>query len=112
MVGQWWCTPLFPGLGRQRQEDLCEFGSSLVYRVSSGKTKAVTQRSPISKSKQTKTRKIRRKVGRKEGRKEGMKERRKKTESPGRRQMTFSRSGDGHVVILGIFLGNEPDSIF
>jgi hypothetical protein len=28
-----WCTPSFPALGRQRQrqEDLCEFESSLVY---------------------------------------------------------------------------------
>ena len=30
----WWCTPLIPALGRQRQVDLCEFEVSLVYRVS------------------------------------------------------------------------------
>ena len=29
--GQWWCTPLIPALGSQRQVDLCEFEASLVY---------------------------------------------------------------------------------
>ena len=29
---QWWCTPLIPALGRQRQVDLCEFEASLVYK--------------------------------------------------------------------------------
>ena len=28
----WWCTPLIPALGRQRQVDLCEFKASLVYK--------------------------------------------------------------------------------
>jgi hypothetical protein len=42
-----------PALGRQRQVDLCEFETSLVYRVSSRTYKA-TQRDPVSK-RQTKT---------------------------------------------------------
>jgi hypothetical protein len=35
-----------PALGRQRQEDLCEFEASLVYRVSS-RTARATQRNPV-----------------------------------------------------------------
>ena len=32
MLGQvWWCTPLIPALGRQKQVDLCEFKARLVY---------------------------------------------------------------------------------
>jgi hypothetical protein len=49
-AGQWWCTPLIPALGRQRQEDH-EFEASLVYRVSS-RTARATQRNPVSKKKQ------------------------------------------------------------
>ena len=30
LAGQWWHTPLIPALGRQRQEDLCEFEANLV----------------------------------------------------------------------------------
>ena len=33
-AGQWWCMPLIPALGRQRQVDLCEFKARPVYRVS------------------------------------------------------------------------------
>ena len=40
--------PLIPALGRQRQLDLCEFKTSLVYRVSFRTAKA-TQRNPVSK---------------------------------------------------------------
>jgi hypothetical protein len=32
---KWWCTPLIPYLGRQRQMDLSEFEANLVYRASS-----------------------------------------------------------------------------
>jgi hypothetical protein len=42
----WWCSPLILVLGRWRQEDLCEFLASLVYRVSSRIARA-TQRNPI-----------------------------------------------------------------
>jgi hypothetical protein len=27
----WWCTPLIPALGRQRQVDLCEFKTKVLY---------------------------------------------------------------------------------
>jgi hypothetical protein len=39
---------------RQRQEDLCEFEASLVYRASS-RTARATQRISVSKTKQNKT---------------------------------------------------------
>ena len=35
-ASQWWRTPLIPALGRQRQEDLYEFKSSLVYKAVPG----------------------------------------------------------------------------
>jgi hypothetical protein len=44
----WWCTPLIPALGRQRQV-ISEFEASLVYRVSS-RTARATQRNPASKN--------------------------------------------------------------
>ena len=50
--------PLVPALGRQRQADLYEFNASLVYRASSRRAKAVTQRSPILKNKTTQQQKI------------------------------------------------------
>ena len=31
----WWCKPLIPALGRQKQVDFYEFKASLVHRVSS-----------------------------------------------------------------------------
>jgi hypothetical protein len=37
----WWCTPLTPVLGRQRQVDLCEFEANLVYVVSSRTARAM-----------------------------------------------------------------------
>jgi hypothetical protein len=46
---QWWPMPLIPALRRQRQEGLCEFTASLVYRVSS-RIARTTQRNPVSKS--------------------------------------------------------------
>jgi len=72
LATQWWCTPLNPVLGRQRQDHLCEFEVSLVYKASLRTVKA-TQRNPVLKRK-----KKERKEGkeeRKEGRKEGKKER-------------------------------------
>jgi hypothetical protein len=44
-----WLTPLILALRRQRKEDLCEFGSTLVYTVSSRTTRA-TQRNHVSKN--------------------------------------------------------------
>jgi hypothetical protein len=38
--------------GRQRQEDLCEFEASLVYKVGFRKVRVVTQRNPVLKNKQ------------------------------------------------------------
>ena len=45
--------PLIPALGRQRQEDLCEFEASLVYKASSRTARTVTQRNPVSKQTNT-----------------------------------------------------------
>jgi hypothetical protein len=42
---------LIPALGRWRQEDLCEFEVSLVYRMSS-RTARATQRNSVLKTKQ------------------------------------------------------------
>jgi hypothetical protein len=50
--GQWWHRPLIPALGRQRQEDLCEFKANLVYRASSRTARAI-QRNPVSKKQKT-----------------------------------------------------------
>ena len=47
-------TPLLPALGRQKQEDFCEFEANLTYIVSS-RTARATQRNPVSKTKQNKT---------------------------------------------------------
>jgi hypothetical protein len=44
----WWCTPLIPALGRQRQA-ISEFEASLVYKVSSRTARAI-QRNPVSKN--------------------------------------------------------------
>ena len=58
-TSQWWCTPLTPALGRQRQADLCEFKVSLVYRGSSrtakGYIKKLCPEKPKQTNKQTKT---------------------------------------------------------
>ncbi|EGW02222.1 hypothetical protein I79_021706 [Cricetulus griseus] len=39
--------PLISALRRQRQEDLCEFEASLVYRVGARTTRAVIQTKPV-----------------------------------------------------------------
>ena len=31
----WWCTPVIPAFGKQRQVHLCDFMTNLVYVVSS-----------------------------------------------------------------------------
>jgi hypothetical protein len=43
--------PIILALGKQRQEGLCEFKASLVYRVSSRSARTVTGRNPVSKRK-------------------------------------------------------------
>jgi hypothetical protein len=53
-AGAWWCTPLIPALGRQRQR-ISEFEASLVYRVSYRTVRAI-QRNPVLE-KQNKTNK-------------------------------------------------------
>jgi hypothetical protein len=41
ILGQrWWYTPIIPALRSQRKADLCEFKTSLVYRMSSKTAKA------------------------------------------------------------------------
>ena len=45
--------PLIPTYRRQRQVDLFEFKASLVYKVSSRTANAITQRSPVSKEKES-----------------------------------------------------------
>ena len=39
--GAWWGTPLIPALGRQRQENLCEFEANLVYKASLRTVRAI-----------------------------------------------------------------------
>ena len=53
--------PLIPADKRPGQGDFCEFKARLVYKLSSRKARAITQRNPVLK--------IPRKEGRKEGRK-------------------------------------------
>ena len=55
MCRAWWCMPLIPALGRQRQR-ISEFKASLVYKVSS-RTARATQKNPVSKKNQKKKRK-------------------------------------------------------
>ena len=49
-LGHWWCMPLIPALGRQRQANLCEFETSLVYTVSSRTTSKAIQGNPVLKN--------------------------------------------------------------
>lgn len=50
MVGEWQLPPSSPALRKQKQDDLCEFEDSLVYRGSCRTAKA-TQIIPVSKKK-------------------------------------------------------------
>jgi hypothetical protein len=50
---QWWSMPLFLALGKQKQGISCESQASLVYRESSGTSRA-TQRNPVWKKKTNK----------------------------------------------------------
>ena len=45
---------LFPALERQRQADLSEFETSLVYKAVSRSARTVTQRNPVLKNKNKK----------------------------------------------------------
>ena len=54
-AGQWWCTSLIPALGRQRQEKLCEFKTSLVYKVSFRTGSKATEKPCLEKPNQIKT---------------------------------------------------------
>ena len=64
-------------LRRQRQVRLCEFETSLVYRMSSKTGSKATEKPCVKKERK----KERRKEGRKERRKEGRKEKRKENKS-------------------------------
>ena len=74
MGGQWWCTPLIPALGRQRQR-ISESEASLVYKVIS-RTARATQRNPVSENQKKKKKK---KKKRKERKGKEKKRKRKKT---------------------------------
>ena len=76
MGGQWWCTPLIPALGRQRQR-ISESEASLVYKVIS-RTARATQRNPVSEN-QKKKKKKKKKKKRKERKGKEKKRKRKKT---------------------------------
>ena len=62
--------PFNPSTWEQRQGELCEFKASLVYKESSRLARAVTQRNPISKSKNKQKGKERKKEKKKERKKE------------------------------------------
>jgi hypothetical protein len=55
-VARQWChTPSIPAFRRQRQENLCEFKASLIYRVSSKPCLEKTNHQKEKTSKQTET---------------------------------------------------------
>ena len=53
----WWPMPLIPAHGRQRQADLSEFQSSLVYKASSSYSQGSVSKNK-NRNKQTKTKQI------------------------------------------------------
>ena len=73
MGGQWWCTPLIPALGRQRQR-ISESEASLVYKVIS-RTARATQRNPVSENQKKKKKKKKKKEKKGKERKRKEKER-------------------------------------
>jgi hypothetical protein len=58
LAGKWWCKPLIPALGRQRQEDFCVQGQP---GLQSSRIARATQRNCLKKtSKQTDKQKFKR----------------------------------------------------
>ena len=55
LAGRWWRTPLIPALGRQRQVDLYEFETSLIYRASSRTGTKTTEKPCFEKAKKKKS---------------------------------------------------------
>jgi hypothetical protein len=49
----WWCKPLVPALGRQRQADLSEFEVSLVYKANPRELGLCYTEKPFLENKQT-----------------------------------------------------------
>jgi hypothetical protein len=50
LAGQWWCTPLIPALGRQRQVDFWVRGQPGLQSEFQDSTVRATQRNPVSKT--------------------------------------------------------------
>ena len=98
LAGWWWYTPVIPALLRQRQEDLCEFETNLVYKASSRAAKSIEK--PISREKKNAVEE-RKKGGRGEEEREGGRskgvegeERRQRWEKKRKREKQISRSQD------------------
>ena len=53
-AGRWWLMPLILALRRQRQADLCEFKTNLVYKSWFQDSLQKPQRNPVSKNKNKK----------------------------------------------------------
>ena len=46
---QWWLTLLVPALGRQREENLCEFQATQSTEWAAGQPRLATHRNPVSR---------------------------------------------------------------